>query len=864
MRSLRRVLVLALSLVLATVIGGSAAAGPRSAPTTGTEPYRPAYHFTPQKNWMNDPNGLVYDRGTYHLFFQHNPYGNVWGNMSWGHATSKDLVNWTEQPIAIRQTLNDDGASVEDIFSGSVVVDSANTSGFGTTENPPMVAIYTSAYTAAHPRYAGLQAQSLAYSLDRGQTWTKYAGNPVLNRNSPNFRDPKVFAYDGPAGRYWVMVAVEATEHKVLLYKSTDLKSWTYLSDFGPANAVGGAWECPDLFPLQVEGTQQTKWVMIVNLNPGGVAGGSGGQYFVGTFDGARFTSETTVTDDPLPAGETLADFDDGTYQGWSVGNEPGNWKNGPWGNGPANGTLPGQQAVSGFAGSGLVNGFNDGDWPLGTLESPAFTIAKPYLNFLIGGGNHPYVEGSQLSNDPPAGRLLFDGFEFPDDTDLADAGWTLTGDFEPARNPSTAGGENYLGAKRLNTYEGGPKRDDNVGTMTSPEFTIDADHLSFLIGGGGRSDGSLAAELLVGDRVVRTATGHNDGVLNWQDWDVSDLRGQQARLRIDDQATGGWGHLTFDHPVLGPEPARVHSVEESVSLVVDGRVVRTATGNNSETLDWTSWDVREFAGRPASIRIVDNNRGGWGHVLADQFMVADAPATSRLERYDWLDWGRDDYASVRFSGVPRGSIVTLGWMNNWDYATQIPTSTWRSAMTLPRELQLIKTSTGPRLVQRAVRQVDTLRTYPALSLGRTPVSGVRTLPVGTDVAQIDVTFRRGTADRFGLSVLGDADARTGIGYETRTGRVFVDRTRSGDVGFHPAFASVDDAPVALDGDRLTLRVYVDRSSVEVFAQGGARTITDQVFPPEGANRIGVWAEGGRAEVERLTVTPLKPMASRR
>ena len=188
---------------------------------------------------MNDPNGLVFYKGVYHLFYQYNPFGNTWGNMSWGHATSTDLLHWTEQPLAIPQDAD------ADIFSGSIVVDHDNTSGFGTTENPPLVAMYTTAY------HTGEQAQSLAYSTDAGQTWTKYAGNPVLDRNSNNFRDPHVFWYNGgsPENSYWVVVTVEALDHQVLIYKSTDLKTWTPLSTFGPANATGGQWECPDLFP---------------------------------------------------------------------------------------------------------------------------------------------------------------------------------------------------------------------------------------------------------------------------------------------------------------------------------------------------------------------------------------------------------------------------------------------------------------------------------------------------------------------------------------------------------------------------------------------------------------------------------------
>ena len=833
-----------------------------AAPDPATQQYRPLLHFTPEKNWMNDPNGMVLHEGTYHLFFQHNPSGTRWGNMSWGHATSPDLLHWDEQPLAIPQTFDDQGRAIEDIFSGSVVSDPTNSSGLGTAENPPLVALYTSAYTDNHPTLAGRQAQSLAYSLDDGRTWTKYAGNPVLDRGSRNFRDPKVFWYDGPAGAYWVMLAVEAHDRKVVLYRSDDLLDWTHLSDFGPANAIGGIWECPDLFPLPVDGDpDNVKWVMVVNLNPGSVAGGSGGQYFVGDFDGTTFTSESTVTEEPAPAGTVLEDFDDGSWGQWQVANEPGNWRDGPFGLAPAAGTLPGQNPVSGFRGAGLVNGFHDGDWPVGTLSSPEFTIEDDFVNFLVGGGRHPHVAGSQLGNEPPAGELLFEGFEYPDGVSMADRGWQLTGDFEPARNPSTQGGDYYLGAKRVNTFEGGPGGDDNTGTLTSPAFVIDQDHLSFLIGGGKRGDGSLQVELVVDGEVVRTATGSDAGALNWSGWDVSALRGSTARVRLVDQVTGGWGHLTFDHVVLGPEPARVRSDETSVNLVVDGEVVRTATGANSETLDWHSWDVTDLRGKQAQVRLVDNNRFGWGHVLADEFRFADEPARQRLTAYDWLDWGRDYYAAVTFSGAGDDERVMLGWMNNWDYANDIPTSTWRSAMSLPREVRLVTTPEGPRLRQDVVPQVDDLRRTKGVSkLKRVAIAeGARPLPVSGDVVQLDVVIDLGSASAAGISVLGGATGATRIGYDARREELLVDRTDSGNVSFHPAFASVERAPLKAQDGRVSFTVYVDRASVEVFSLDRLTTITDQVFPEAGARSIGVWATGGRAELRSLTVTPLAP-----
>lgn len=839
--------------------GESDAGNPQG--SLGQEQYRPAVHFSPEKNWMNDPNGMVYHKGVYHLYYQHNPSGNIWGNMSWGHATSPDLVHWKEQPLAIS---TDDQ---EDVFSGSVVVDKDNSSGFGTAENPPMVAIYTSAYKDASP-HRGLQAQSLAYSLDDGQTWTKYSGNPVLNRNSANFRDPKVFWYSSPdGGGYWVMTAVEATDHKVHLYKSTDLKDWTALSEFGPANATGGLWECPDLFPLAVDGDpNNVKWVMVVNINPGGVAGGSAGQYFVGSFDGTTFTSESTKPSEALPAGTPIAGFNDGTYNGWTVNNEPGNWKNGPFGDAPAAGSLPGQSPVTGFAGAGLVNSFNDGDWPLGSMSSPDFTVDSDYINFLVGGGQHPRVS-DKLDNTPPAGDLLFNGFEVPDGSTLADAGWTGTGDLAPSFQPATSGGDYFIGAKRINTWETGvTPGDDRQGTLTSPEFTLTRNFISLLVGGGKRTPESgqiLEAQLLVDGSVVRSLSGDDSGQLNWKGWDVSEFAGKQAQLRIVDQATGGWGHLTLDHVMLTDQAAVPRSDETTVNLVVDGQVVRSTTGANSEVLDWANWNVSEFKGRQAQIRIVDNNRFGWGHILADEFIASSQPAEPRINSYDWLDYGRDYYASVSFGNMPEDKRVMLGWMNNWDYANTIPTSPWRSAMSLPREVSLTQTPAGPRLAQQAVKQVDKLGTKASYSdkKGANIAPGTHPLPASAsgDVQRIDVTFAPGTAAKSGITVLGDGTHSTTIGYDASTGEVYVDRGNSGTTGFHPLFTSVDSAPVTLNADgTVTLRIYVDRSSVEVFAQGGQRTITDQVFPGAGATEVALFADGGTARLKSLTVTPLQ------
>lgn len=246
---------------------------------TYKEPYRPQFHFSPAVNWTNDPNGLVYHDGEWHLFYQFNPFGDLWGHMSWGHAVSEDLFRWKHLDVAIPE----DGDVMA--FSGSAVVDRLNTTGFGRGGEAPIVAIYTS-------RTEADQTQSIAYSLDRGRTWTQYGGNPVLDAEDPGFRDPKVFWHEPT--RHWVMAVVLANQRKVSLYRSPDLKTWAHLSDFGPEGAHPVSnWECPDLFELPVEGEPgETRWILQVDSGMGHPWLGSGCQYFVGSFDGTRFTNE--------------------------------------------------------------------------------------------------------------------------------------------------------------------------------------------------------------------------------------------------------------------------------------------------------------------------------------------------------------------------------------------------------------------------------------------------------------------------------------------------------------------------------------------------------------------------------------------
>lgn len=245
---------------------------------TNKEMFRPVYHHTPVYGWMNDPNGMFYKDGVYHLYFQYNPYGSVWGNMHWGHSTSTDLMHWNFEGCAI---VPDAWGA---IFSGSCVVDHNNTAGFG---KDAVIAFYTSA--KASP-WGDVQSQSMAYSLDNGKTFTKYEGNPILTSSERDFRDPKVFWY--APGKHWVMML--AVGQHMEIYSSANLKEWKKESEFGAMQgAHGGVWECPDLVEIPVEGTREKKWVLICNLNPGGPFGGSAAQYFVGSFDGKKFVNES-------------------------------------------------------------------------------------------------------------------------------------------------------------------------------------------------------------------------------------------------------------------------------------------------------------------------------------------------------------------------------------------------------------------------------------------------------------------------------------------------------------------------------------------------------------------------------------------
>jgi fructan beta-fructosidase len=275
----------------------SACLSPQNTTEKATEPHRPQFHFTPKTGWMNDPNGMVYYKGEYHLFYQYYPDSTVWGPMHWGHAVSKNMINWEHLPIALYPD------SLGYVFSGSAVVDENNTSGFlqgspsgQNGDEKPIVAIFTSHNMAFEK--AGridIESQSIAYSLDKGRTWTKYAQNPVIkNPNLRDFRDPKVSWHE--TSKQWILTL--AAGNHVEFYASPDLKNWAKVGEFGKTEGShGGVWECPDLFPLKVDNGTTEKWVLIVNIGNKAPNGGSGGQYFIGQFDGKTFKNDNKPAD---------------------------------------------------------------------------------------------------------------------------------------------------------------------------------------------------------------------------------------------------------------------------------------------------------------------------------------------------------------------------------------------------------------------------------------------------------------------------------------------------------------------------------------------------------------------------------------
>lgn len=624
------------------------------------EKYRPQYHLTPKTGGLIDPTDLIYLNG----YYQANKR----------LAVSPDLIHWE---INKRARLSNERESE---MSGSTVLDEHNSSGFGVNGKAPLVAIYSGLRKSDRRQY-----QCIAYSNDEGRTWTQYDQNPVLDIGSTEFRDPHVF-WHTPT-RKWVMAVALAAERKVSFYGSANLKEWKHLSDFGPVGAKNGVWECPDLFPLPVDGNpDRQKWVLIVSVQP------LGGQYFIGDFDGNNFQPDGSYIrqlgqmqgKDAAVPGKLLFGFENGT-KGWKImGNA--------FGQTPASGSLAGQNPVFGFMGSRLVNSFHPGDNGTGKMISPEFKITDRYLNFLVGGGELP--------------------------------------------------------------------------------------------------------------------------------------KALQVNLRIGD------------------------------------RTVRSATGTNAEVLSWTGWDVGSLKGKNAHIEIIDTATGGFGHIMADHFMLSPQRAVSDWEKAFWVDYGPDFYAVRSWVNGPENDNrrVWVAWMGSWLYSSTVPSRPWRGGHTFPRNVELRQMPEGLRLIQNPIKEISRLRES-EVRMKPSPVTG--SLPLSSlsgfgNTYELITELDLSQTTKAGLVVAMGAGMQTKITYDKKTGMLSIDRRHSGNTNFSQAFPKAYSAPVNLHNQRLKLQVLVDKSSLEVFANDGQTVLTCLIYPDEKATGASLFSAGGKVKVISLDAWKLK------
>lgn len=654
--------------ILSLLLGCLSNASNNDKVVTGATTQRPKLHFTPPQGWMNDPNGMVYHNGLYHLFYQHNPDDIVWGPMHWGHATSEDLVNWQHRPIAL---LPDQHGT---IFSGSVVLDKNNTSGLGTLAKPPLIAMYT--YHNSEREKAGhidFQTQGIAFSLDDGKSWQKHKANPILtNPGKRVFRDPKVSWHE--PSQQWVMVLTLG--NSIGFYTSPNLLDWRFQSEFGQGlGAHGGVWECPDLIRMQLPGSDEYRYVLIVSLVPGGPNGGSGTQYFVGHFDGSRFELDKHDADalKPIPAhwpaGQDFENFESGYHQ-WLVYGEA-------FAEQPAKGAFPGQNRVAGFTDRKLVNSFYGGDQSTGRMESDVFVINQPYLNFKIGGGSSP---------------------------------------------------------------------------------------------------------------------------------------------------------------------------DTALQLWVEGELLASKSGADSERLEPASWDVSQYQGKQAKLVIVDKASGSWGHILVDDIRFSSEPAMPIKERALWLDYGPDNYAGVTYSNylTEQGNPVFINWVNNWLYANDIPASDYRGAMSLPRELFLYLEQGELRLGNRPVpiisRQFEVLNSEEDITLNNN--SKIYGLPSQNSTFKLSFTASLGSAKSMAVNLLNHEGERLEIAIEAANEVLTVNRKASQNQSFHDFFSQNIIASYPDDGGRVTVDIIYDHGIVEIFVNDGKTTLTIQAFPANDYEQFSVMSNG--------------------
>lgn len=797
---------LLLSVILAFGSNNFVKASTSAASTSAyrSEQYRPQYHFTPDTGWMNDPNGMVYYKGEYHLFYQYNPNSTVWGPMHWGHAVSKDLVNWTQEPIALAPDKNGD------IFSGSVVVDWNNSSGFfnDTPDKTGLVAFFTNAIGA------GGQEQSIAYSKDSGKTWTEYSANPVIPdpANTPDFRDPKV-SWDNVHNK-WVMTVAAGKE--VQFYSSSNLKNWTKTGAFGSQGqgSHAGVWECPDLYQMPVDGqTGKSKWVLSLSLGASATvdsppAAGSGMMYFVGDFDGSTFTADPQYK-------VTNTKGQNGIVKGYDLmpGDVVNVYDSQTGGSKLGTGTVPANQSSVSVTLSKYL-GDNKGKVWVSVVKNgseqtrqgedyDAATVATSV------GTSSAAPVGDDITNP---------GFEKGDLT-----GWTATGTEWSNKNVTNAttwwgGVYNQAGTYHCTGFvdDGQPGGGDlATGTLESSQFTLGGNgQINFLIGGG------------------------------------DDMNNLYVTLETAD----------------GKELSQFK-----------------ASGANSESYRRIVWDASKYIGEKLRIKVVDKATGGWGHINVDDFHVYNTVPyqnTSDVQPINWLDYGPDFYAGVTWNDttkqsnvpdskygkyVPDGRRILLGWMSNWEYAGNTPTSTWRSADSIPREEKLVNTADGYKITQQPVKELQSLEKTPTKTLINTTVqSGGSNLLSSVSGNTLELTSEfnvdSSTASEFGIKVRESADGKeyTTIGYDPKTSTLFLDRSKSGGFTYPDYMPLKQQVVMKPTNGKIQLQIFVDKSSVEVFGNDGLVSITDQIFSDDSSKGVELYSTGGKTSVDSLKVYPLK------
>lgn len=636
--------------------------------TTATryQQYRSQLHFSPDRKWMNDPNGLVYYGGEYHLFYQHNPTSTTWGPMYWAHAVSTDLVNWQDLPIALEPDTNGF------IWSGSVVVDTNNTSGFQTGTEKPMVAIFT------HEN-AGTQVQSLAYSNDKGRIWTKYASNPVITMpvGLTVFRDPKVFWHAGTSK--WVMVI--SAGDRVRIYTSTNLKAWTYASEFGSTHGShGGTWEVPDLFPLAVDGNgANIKWLMTVSISNGAPAGGSGTQYFVGTFNGTTFTNDNSAgtvlwadNGSDFYAGITFSDIPvaDGRrimiswMNNWNYSQNiptsiwrssmsiPREIKLTDTGGGAVRMTQTPVTELSGIRGtsnSWTNQTITPGSNLISSVTGNTVEIVAEFQNNTATATEYGFKVRKGGSNFTKIAYNKTNSKFFVDRTASGEAHFNST---FAAKHEVTMSAVNNLIKMRIFVDRSSVEALGNDGrvSITDQIFPdILKNGLELYSTGGNVTLNSLTIYQLAATTEI---SNHDFETGDLTGWTVVSGTAFSNAVVSDDRNWGWgglfnksnvhhlWGYKAGDAPVGVLKSANfilggsgkidflvgggnnITNLYVALVRVSDGVELLKATGANSEAFTRVFWDASAYKGVNCYIKIVDNNTGGWGHLNVDDINV--------------------------------------------------------------------------------------------------------------------------------------------------------------------------------------------------------------------------------------------------